>query len=501
MQTTKLVLPLLIALGLCPPTLHAQREPYRPVYHFTPPRNWMNDPNGLVWSGGEWHLFYQFNPFGDTWGHMSWGHAVSRDLMRWTNLPVAIPEENGIMAFSGSAVLDRSNTSGFGARDRPPLVAVFTGHRDGRQDQRLAYSTDRGRTWTRLPEPVIDLEKADFRDPKVFWYAPGRHWVMAVSLPSDHQILFYSSADLRHWTRTGAFGPAGAVDSAWECPDLFPLPVEGGGAAWVLVVNINPGNPVGGSGTQYFTGTFDGSRFASDGDTTKTRWADYGADFYAAVSWNDVPASDGRRVWIGWMSNWLYGQKVPTTPWRSAMSAPRVLSLRRTPGGLRLVQRPVAELASLGRGSPREFKGGSPADASAWLESRGALPEALDVSVVFAGASRAPVSLDVMSGDSDRTTVTVDAANGQLSVDRRRSGEVGFDSAFAARHMAPLRISGDTVRVRMLLDASSLEVFGQGGETVITDLIFPTPGPRRLTLRSKGDGPRVVSVTLRPLDR
>ena len=174
----------------------------------------------------------------------------------------------------------------------------------------------------------------------------------------------------------------------------------------MLVVNVNPGNPVGGSGTQYFTGTFDGLRFASAGDTTKTRWADYGADFYAAVSWNDVPPSDGRRVWIGWMSNWLYGQKVPTSPWRSAMSVPRAVGLRYTPGGLRLVQQPVAELASLGRGSPREFKGGSPADASAWLGSQGALPEALDVSVIFAGTSRAPVSLDVMSGDSGRTTET-----------------------------------------------------------------------------------------------
>ena len=488
---------LALLAGLARPVL-TQGEPYRPVYHFTPPQNWMNDPNGLVWYDGQWQLFYQHNPFGITWGHMSWGHAVSRDLVHWSHLPIAIPEAGGIMAFSGSAVFDSTNTSGLGTRNRPPLVAIYTGHRKGRQDQRLAYSTDGARTWTKLPAPVLDLGKADFRDPKVFWFDQGRHWVMAVSLPLEHQILFYSSPDLRHWTRTGAFGPAGAVGGAWECPDLFPLPIEGGGSAWVLIVNINPGAPLGGSGTQYFTGNFDGSRFTSDGDTT-THWADFGSDFYAAVSWNDVPASDGRRVWIGWMSNWLYGQAVPTTPWRSAMSVPRVVTLRRTPGGLRLLQQPVVELDQLAHAAPAEFMGGSDPDAAAWLAARGPLSEALDVTLLLTGPRHGPLSLDVLSGDSDRTTVTVDASNGELSVDRRHSGLVNFHPAFAARHVAPLRLSGDTVRLRLLLDASSVEVFGQNGESVLTDVILPSPGPRRLALRSEDATAHVAGISLRTL--
>jgi fructan beta-fructosidase len=322
-----------------------------------------------------------------------------------------------------------------------------------------------------------------------------------VALPAEHRILFYSAPDLRQWTRTGAFGPAGAVGGVWECPDLFPLPIEGGGTAWVLVVSINPGNPVGGSGTQYFTGSFDGSRFVPDGDTTAARWADFGSDFYAAVSWSDVPASDGRRVWIGWMSDWLYGQAVPTSPWRSAMTVPRELGLRRTPGGLRLIQRPVAELALLRRGAPHEFGGGSSAEASAWLGARSGLPEALDLSLTFSGPWREPVNLDVTSGDGDRTTVTVDGVRGELSVDRRQSGQVGFHPAFGARPVAPLRMMGDTVRVRLMLDRSSLEVFGQDGESVLTELIFPAPGARRLALRSEGEGPRVAGVTLHRLGR
>jgi fructan beta-fructosidase len=273
------------------------------------------------------------------------------------------------------------------------------------------------------------------------------------------------------------------------------LPIEGGDTSWVLIVSLNPGNPVGGSGTQYFTGRFDGAGFVADGDTA-TRWADFGSDFYAAVSWRDVPAADGRRVWLGWMSNWLYGQTVPTSPWRSAMSVPRELSLRRTPAGLRLIQRPVAELAGLRRGAPEQFRGGSLAEASGWLEARGGLPDALDLSLAFSGPWSAPVSLDVTSGEHDRTTVTVDAVKGELILDRRLSGRVHFHPAFPARHAAPLRVAGDTVRLRVLLDASSIEVFGQDGESVLTDLIFPNPGKRRLRLRGEGGVPRVAGISL-----
>src|SRR6185437_4646141 len=226
------------------------RELFRPRYHFTPEVNWMNDPNGMVFYEGEYHLFYQYNPLGNTWGHMSWGHAVSRDLVRWEPLPLALAEEDGVMIFSGSAVVDWQNTTGFGESDKPPLVAIYTGHRPGRQDQRLAYSNDRGRTWTKFAgNPVLDLKMADFRDPKVFWHEPSARWVMTAALAAEQKVHFYASPDLKQWKYVGEFGPAAATDGLWECPDLFPLTVDGGGTVkWVLIVNVNPGGPTGGSG-------------------------------------------------------------------------------------------------------------------------------------------------------------------------------------------------------------------------------------------------------------
>ena len=248
-------------------TSPSYREPFRPQYHFTPARNWMNDPNGLVYYKGEYHLFYQHNPFGNTWGHMSWGHAVSRDLVHWTHLPLAIPEMGDEMVFSGGAVVDKRNTSGFGTRANPPMVAIYTAARPGSQAQALAYSLDRGRTWTRYAgNPVLDIGSAEFRDPNVFWYEPEQRWIMAVALAVERKISFYSSPDLKTWTHLSDFGPAGAVGGVWECPDLFPLPVDGdrGRTKWVLVVSLNPGGIAGGSGSQYFVGRFDGRRFVAD---------------------------------------------------------------------------------------------------------------------------------------------------------------------------------------------------------------------------------------------
>ncbi|HEV7992500.1 MAG TPA: glycoside hydrolase family 32 protein [Gemmatimonadaceae bacterium] len=477
----------------------AQTEPFRPQFHFTPQRNWMNDPNGMVFLDGEWHLFYQYNPFGDTWGHMSWGHAVSRDLVRWTHLPLALAEEDGVMIYSGSAVVDWKNTSGYGKKGVPPLVAIYTGDHSGREDQRIAYSNDRGRTWTKVPEPVLDLQMADFRDPKVFWHARSSRWIMSVALPNEHVIQFYSSPNLREWTKVGAFGPSGATGGQWECPDLFPVSVEGGGTKWVLIVNINPGGITGGSGTQYFVGDFDGARFVAEPGDTTTRWADYGSDFYAGVSWNDVPRRDGRRVWMGWMSNWAYAKVVPTSPWRSAMTVPRALTLRRTPRGMRLVQTPVRELETLRRGPALHFDGGSLAGANAWLAAQRDLPPLLDVELGLAVTDSAPFDIRLVTGTDEQVVLHVDPARSELVVDRSRSGNAAFDPKFTLRHSAPLRIVNGDVNVRMLLDASSLEVFAQRGETVLTDLIFPTAGPRRLSLEASGRAPRVRAIDIHPL--
>ncbi|MBC9730772.1 glycoside hydrolase family 32 protein [Streptomyces sp. TRM68367] len=250
-------------------------EQYRPQFHFTPAQNWMNDPNGLIYYKGQYHLFFQYNPDGNTWGNMSWGHAVSTDLVHWKQLPVAIPQDDKEMIFSGSVVLDKNNTTGFGTKKNPPLVAVYTSAQKatGKQEQALAYSTDGGTTWKKYSgNPVLDIGSNNFRDPKVFWYAPTKSWLMAVALADQHKISFYSSPDLKHWTHQSDFGPAGATGGVWECPDLFPLPVDGNPkkTKWVLAVNLNPGGIAGGSGAQYFVGDFDGKKFTSDDSGTYT---------------------------------------------------------------------------------------------------------------------------------------------------------------------------------------------------------------------------------------
>lgn len=500
MSRLALALVLVLVLALSATVVQAQGEPFRPRFHFTPERNWMNDPNGMVFYDGEWHLFYQYNPFGDKWGHMSWGHAVSRDLVRWEHLPVALAEQDGVMIFSGSAVVDWKNTSGYGVDGKPPMIAIYTGHREGRQDQRIAYSNDRGRSWTRVAEPVLDLKMADFRDPKVFWHEGTSRWIMVVALPNEHVVHFYASPNFRQWSRVGEFGPAGATNGQWECPDLFPLAVEGGGTRWVLIVNINPGGPAGGSGSQYFTGQFDGSTFTADSGGAGPLWADHGADFYAGVSWSDVPARDGRRVWIGWMSNWLYAQEVPTSPWRSAMSVPRTLSLRRTPDGLRLVQAPVRELTRLREGPARRFRGGTLEAANAWLHRRGPLPAALDVELIFDGVRDvAPFDVHLSNAKGERISVRVDPGARRLVLDRSRSGNTTFHKEFTLRHDAPLRIVHGEVRLRLLVDVSSVEVFAQRGETVFTDLVFPEAGPRRLAIEAAGATPRVRAIEIHSL--
>ena len=486
-------------------------ERYRPQYHFTPAVNWMNDPNGLVHFDGEYHLFYQYNPFGDRWGHMSWGHAVSPDLLHWRHLPVAIPEADSVMAFSGSAVVDWKNTSGFGVAGQPPLVAIYTGHRTDRpsQSQYIAYSTDRGRTWTRYAgNPVLDRGNAEFRDPKVFWYEPEQKWVMVVALPTEHRISLYSSPDLKAWTHMSDFGPAAAVGGVWECPDLFELPIDGDpdDSRWVLIVSLNPGGIAGGSGTQYFIGDFDGTHFTSEAPRVGTApvpedsalWADYGADYYAAVSYSDVPAEDGRRIWLGWMNNWMYANDIPTSPWRSAQSLPRVLSLTRTPEGLRLVQEPVAELRSL-RGERRAL-GSRPIPAGTTsLAAEGISGTALEIVAELEVGSASEVGLKVRTGENEETVIGIDPRAGTLFVDRTRSGEASFHTRFASRQTAPLRVADGRVRLHVFVDWSSVEVFAADGRRVITDQIYPAPESDGVALYATGGSARLVSLEAWPL--
>lgn len=487
------------------------QERWRPQFHFTPPDTWMNDPNGMVFYDGEYHLFYQNNPFGNRWGHMSWGHAVSRDLLHWEHLPLALAEEDGVMIFSGSAVVDWKNTSGFGQHGRPPLVAIYTGHHTTRplQNQQIAYSNDRGRTWTKFSgNPVLDIGEADFRDPKVFWHEPTGRWVMVVAWPVKRQIRIYESPDLKSWKHLSDFGPAGSTTGIWECPDLFPVGVEGSPSrtSWVLVVNVGGGAPAGGSGTQYFVGNFDGTRFVlADQPARKATeaalWADWGPDFYAAVSWSDIPERDGRRLWIGWMSNWTYANDVPTFPWRSAMTVPRELLLRDTPDGLRLVQTPVRETRLL-RGREERLRRAAVTEADAWLAAREFPAGLAELELRLEEIPPTGVlTLRLQHGTPSETRVEADFGAGELRIDRTRSGRSDFNAAFPGVHTAPLRVVDGRLNLRILVDVSAIEVFAQGGETVMTELILPDSTALKFSLTTTGAARalRVAVLSVWPL--
>ncbi len=487
-------------------------EPLRPQFHFTPARNWMNDPNGLVHVDGEYHLFYQYNPQGETWGHMSWGHAVSRDLVHWRELPVAIPEDPQYMIFSGSIVVDEGNTSGFGAPGSTPLVAIFTGaepRTGGRQNQQLAFSTDRGRTWTKYAgNPVLDLGIGNFRDPKVFWYGPGKRWVMAAVLAARHQVALFGSPDLKHWTHLSDFGPAGAADGAWECPDLFPLPVNGDPATvrWVLKVDVFESSVVPGSGAQFFVGRFDGTTFAAEPSAgeaaagsaaTAVNPIDYGRDFYAAASWAHLPDAQ-RHVWIAWMSNHEYARLTPTSPWRGAMTLPRDVSLRSEDGGWRLVQSPVRELASL-RGRRVRIPAGRLDGAVRRLALRRGAGNTVELQAQFSAAEAGDFGIRVHVGAGQSTQIGYDRARGELYVDRSRSGSLPT-AEFAARSAAPLVLHGGRLKLDIWVDRSSVEVFADDGERVLTEQVFPAPGSDGIELFARDGSVRIESLDVWEID-
>ncbi len=467
-------------------------QPYRPQYHFSPRQHWTNDPNGLVYFEGEYHLFFQYNPFGDEWGHMSWGHAVSPDLLHWQELPVALPEENGVMIFTGSTVVDEQNSSGFCSNGKNCLVAIYTGHtpesgsKPALQTQNLAYSNDRGRTWTKYSaNPVLNLNMSDFRDPKVFWSEQGKHWVMAVSLPNYHKVRLYGSPDLKHWTTLSEFGPAGATGGQWECPELFPLAVEGKAneTRWLMKVGLNPGGRLGGSGEQYFVGRFDGTRFTNDNPASLTLWTDYGKDCYCALTFNGLPRGE-KPVMIGWMDNWQYAAKLPTSPWRGQMTFPRQLSLRETPDGIRLAQEPGAFKALAGRAL--EFKGDTNLETHSFVLN----------SILKFGAAQ-ELGWKLLSDGVHYTSIGYDLPKHLLFVDRTNSGLTNFSKDFPARIEAPLKIASGELRMEVLVDRSSVEVFADGGRIVSTNLIFPPAGANRIEAYFKGGtaGPTTASIT------
>lgn len=479
-------------------------QQYRPQYHFSPRENWTNDPNGLVYFEGEYHLFFQFNPFGDEWGHMTWGHAVSPDLVHWQQLPPAIPEQNGRMIFTGSTVVDEQNTSGFCAPGKACLVAVYTGHvpesngHPALQTQNLAYSNDRGRTWTKYAgNPVLNLHMSDFRDPKVFWSAATKRWVMVVSLPNEHKVRIYGSPDLKGWSALSDFGPAGATDGQWECPELFELPVESGRETrWVLKIGLNPGALQGGSGEQYFVGRFDGVRFTNENPPSQTMWTDYGKDCYCALTFNHLP-HEQPEVMIGWMDNWQYAKDLPTSPWRGQMTFPRRLWLRRTPEGLRLVQAPVDQLGSLE--GQKTGTAGDVAAVNRWLAQSDATKTGTYrlQSEMRLGNAR-EIGWRILEDESHYTAIICEAKTQRLIFDRSHSGRTDFNTDFAGRVKAPLVLRDGVLRLDVLVDKNSVEIFADGGRIADTNLVFPSRGATGIQAYTNGRAGQ-ISVELTPI--
>ena len=450
-------------------------EPRRPRDHFTPRRGWLNDPNGLVHHDGEWHLFFQHWPDALVHGPMSWGHAVSPDLLDWTELPVALAATEAEHMWSGSVVHDADNTSGLGADGTGPLVALYTRFDPVGlgQSQSLAWSTDRGRTWTAYEgNPVLDIGSTAFRDPKVIRHGDG--WLMVLVLADERTVEVYRSPDLLRWEHASSFGPAGSVEGVWECPDLVRVPVEGTGTtAAVLLVSVLGGAPAGGSGMQYFVGELHGEELRA---TQDAQWLDHGADFYAAVSYSDAPGPE--PVVQGWMSNWQYANEVPATDFRGSMTLARRLSLRQRGDRLVLVQRPVV-------------RAGEVVHALEDVELAGTAVLPVDgrsyriVAEVEARSARR-YGVHVRVGADERTPVGVDPGAGTVALDRTRSGSTGFHPGFAAVHTAALPPGDGPVRLEVVVDESSVEVFAADGEVVLTDLVFPGPASSGIELVAEG---------------
>lgn len=498
----------------------AYREPHRPQFHFSPPAHWMNDPNGMVYYAGEYHLFYQYYPDSTVWGPMHWGHAVSKDLTHWEHLPIALYPDSLGYIFSGSAVVDWKNTSGFGKNGQPPLVAIFTyhnmaGEKAGRSDfqyQGIAYSQDKGRSWTKYAgNPVVPNPGAirDFRDPKVIWHDASGQWIMVFAV-ADH-VTFYGSKDLKNWTHLSDFGQAlGAHTGVWECPDLFPMRVESSGdTLWTLLCSINPGAPNGGSGTQYFIGHFDGKTFSLDADFAKNVqggkavWLDYGRDNYAGVSWSDVPRADGRRLFLGWMSNWDYAQVVPTTRWRSAMTLPREINLRKTVAGYRLYAQPAREIKRLRDRTialkPAVFS--DQYDISAQIGAFDGLLE-LELELESADGVHLDLVLECANNQGNRYQIGCNTELRQYYADRRQSGKQAFSEKFAGTIATAPRISDDNIiRLHIFLDTASAELFADDGATVMTDIFFPEPVFNNLRLVVKKGNIRLTKAKVHTLKR
>lgn len=450
-------------------------EAYRPAVHFTPKTYWVNDPNGMVYFEGEYHLFYQYNPMGSVWGNMSWGHAVTKDLMHWEHLPVALTKDANGEIFSGSIVIDENNTAGFG---KDAMVAVYTSNGQ-KQSQSLAYSLDKGRTFVKYANnPVLKEEtKPDFRDPKVFWSSSNNQWMM--SLATGQTITFYSSSDLKAWEKLSEFGEGiGAHGGVWECPDLIQMD-DNGQKKWILLVSINPGGPNGGSATQYFVGDFDGTTFTAD-PLPYPLWVDFGKDNYAGVTWNNVP--EGRHLFIAWMSNWQYAGAVPTMTWRGGMTLPRELALQKSAEGAPLLTSKVVKEVD---GIAGEWKTISASGGNYTLDNNG---EAYELQVEMEITDVQNLTLVLANEKGDKYPLTLNRADRSFVIDRTASGDVSFSPEFGKVLHAPLNLSSNHVTLTLFVDRSSVEALVNDGWVQQTNLVYPSEVYSKLSVDADKGG-------------
>ncbi|WP_423807006.1 DUF4980 domain-containing protein [Phocaeicola plebeius] len=471
----------------------ANKESFRPVYHHTPAYGWMNDPNGMFYKDGLYHLYFQYNPYGSVWGNMHWGHSTSTDLMHWKFEGCAIVPDAWGAIFSGSCVVDHENTAGFG---KEAVVAFYTSAKSTPwgdiQMQSMAYSLDNGKTFTKYEgNPILTSSEKDFRDPKVFWYAPGKHWVMILAVGQHMEI--YSSVNLKEWKKESEFGAMqGAHGGVWECPDLVEISVEGTREKkWVLICNLNPGGPFGGSAAQYFVGSFDGKKFVNE-SPTQTKWMDWGKDNYATVTWNNAP--DGRCIALGWMSNWQYANNVPTRQYRSANTLARDLTLYREGQELYLKSTPSVEVKKA-RGkkvSIPSFKVSEKHEIVNLFEEK---QGAYEVEIVIQNAGASKIAFCLLNDKGEKVSMYYDLNRKQFVMDRSESGTVDFSKDFPAVTVAPVNVDKE-LTLRLFVDRSSIEAFGEDGKFVMTNLVFPSQPYVKMCFEADKNGYAVKALNV-----
>ena len=469
------------------------KEMFRPVYHHTPVYGWMNDPNGMFYKDGVYHLYFQWNPYGSVWANMHWGHSTSTDLMHWNFEGSAIVPDAWGAIFSGSCVVDHNNTAGFG---KGAVVAFYTSAKatpwGDVQSQSMAYSLDNGKTFTKYEgNPILTSSEKDFRDPKVFWYAPGKHWVMMLAVGQHMEI--YSSVNLKEWKKESEFGAMqGAHGGVWECPDLVEIPVEGTREKkWVLICNLNPGGPFGGSAAQYFVGSFDGKKFVNE-SPTQTKWMDWGKDNYATVTWNNAP--DGRCIALGWMSNWQYANNVPTRQYRSANTLARDLTLYREGQELYLKSTPSVEVKKA-RGkkvSIPSFRVSEKHEIVNLFEDN---QGAYEVEILIQNAGASKIAFCLLNDKGEKVSMYYDLNRKQFVMDRSESGTVDFSKDFPAVTVAPANVDKE-LTLRLFVDRSSIEAFGEDGKFVMTNLVFPSQPYVKMCFEADKNGYAVKTLNV-----